>query len=301
MDKFPHGGHSACEASETSEGAPAVVGRQRGCRRPLAACLWIGAQVGLALSAVKANLKRVVQVLVRARISGTQAAGPADASTSHTVAKLGAEREKSASDAAPQLRQRARAGVHGLLRRETAQKVATANNVDAGVVHVLKLARLLGLRLSEAILCGPSLETWLRLVAEDKRYLPVERGTMYGRPRFTEVLTVHEIELFVTLDDALQFCCRCNFQLITGCDGDLQTALRLVETQSGRIHEAFGLRVNSARDAYMVDFAYEMLDKGVPPEDVVAILTRCLDCAPSHAEYLVTHCGVSEHVSREDV
>lgn len=189
---------------------------------------------------------------------------------------------------------------HGRHRARTPQEfmdlVDAAQSYDKAVVHILRLMRWLGLRMREALMCGKSLESWRTLILQGDRRLPVERGAKNGRPRRTEVLEDHVEETLAAINAAIDFCRDQDFELVTGCHGDLKSAKSRLKSRFEQLPMRRELASHSLRFTYAVDFANAALDRGVPPVDVLTQLSDRLGHGPSRVKMILdVYCREIRH------
>ena len=210
-------------------------------------------------------------------------------------ASLSVIQDMAGQDVARSIRSRAlqleRRDRHGKHRARTPQEfselLATAQRLDDGVVHVIRLMRWLGLRMREALMCGKSLETWRDLILQGNRRLPIERGAKNGRPRRTEVLVDHVEETLDAINAALAFCRSRDFELITGCNDDLKSAKARLKSRFDQLPMRKELGSHSLRFTYAVDFGNAALDRGMPPVEVLTQLSDRLGHGPSRVKMIL--------------
>lgn len=196
-----------------------------------------------------------------------------------------------------QLERRNRHGRHRARSpEEFAELVASAQQYDPAIAHVICLMRWLGLRKREALMCGKSLQTWRDLIGRGIHRLPVERGAKNGRPRRTEVLGDHVEETLAAIDAALDYCRSRDFELITGCNDDLKSAKSRLKSRFDQLPMRRELGSHSLRFTYAVDFANAALDRGVPPVEVLTQLSDRLGHGPSRVKMILeVYCWQIRH------
>jgi hypothetical protein len=196
-----------------------------------------------------------------------------------------------------QLERRDRRGRHrARTPQEFSDLVVEAQRLDQGVMHVICLMRWLGLRMREALMCGPSLQSWHDLIVRGVRRLPVERGAKNRRPRRTEVLEDHVEETLAAINAALEYCSSRDSELITGCNDDLKSAKARLKSRFDQLPMRGALASHSLRYSYAVDHANAALDRGVPPLEVLTQLSDRLGHGPSRAKMILeVYCWQIRH------
>jgi len=258
------------------------------------------ALLGLTLGAVEESTDWMVEVFVVFLIAGATKPGTlanyrAALTVIHSMA--GKDVSNATSSHALKLERRDRSGKHCACPQERfAMLLQLAIELDEGVFHVIRLMRWLGLRMLEALRSGRSLEAWRELILSGNLRLPVTYGSKNGRLRRTEVLEAHVPETLAAIEAALKFCRLRNFELVTGCHNDLESAKSRLKAFFERLPMRGKFASHSLRYRYAVDFANAALDKGIGPVDVLTMLSDRLGHGPSRAKMILdVYCHEIRH------
>lgn len=297
MGKRSLGVHDASEKSKQAGGSDDRIKHRR---LDFAEFSRFSARLGLVYTAVKDVPTWLLELFVWFLVAGAGEPGKiANKKSSLAVLKRTAGEDVSTATSSKDLKiaRRDRSGKHrARTPEEFVDLVAAALNLNEGVMHVVKLMRFLGLRSREALMSGRSLERWRDLILQGERLLPVERGAKNGRERCTEVLSAHVEETLAVINDALAFCRERNFELITGCHGDLKSAKSRLKAFFDRLPMRGELGSHSLRYTYAVEFALALLDSGVDPVETLVRLADRLGHGPSRAQMcLNVYCKEIRH------
>jgi integrase len=156
-----------------------------------------------------------------------------------------------------------------------------ASRVDEGLVYMIRLAELFGLRRNEALMCGKDLAMWLAALSAGKAELPLLRGAKNGRARSVEVLESRRSEAIDLVAAALAYCKARNFQLIVGRGNNLKSAIHRFTALARRIGMVGELSFHSLRYNYALSLADQLHDNGVPPYETLVRLSEALGHGPS--------------------
>ncbi|WP_321814314.1 MULTISPECIES: integrase domain-containing protein [unclassified Paraburkholderia] len=195
------------------------------------------------------------------------------------------------------LERRDRSGKHrSLTPDEFHELVSLAGKIDEGLVHIISLMRWLGLRSREALMSARSLESWRDRILAGELRLPVERGAKNARPRETEVLPGRTAPTLAAVEAALAFAQSRNFELITGCHGDLKSAKSRLKALFDRLPMRGERGSHSLRYTFAQEFANSRLDQGTPPLDVLTELSDRLGHGPSRLKMILdVYCREIRH------
>jgi integrase len=161
-----------------------------------------------------------------------------------------------------------------------------ARRVDEGMMHMILLAELLGLRRKEALMCGRDLPMWLAALIAGKTDLPAMRGSKNGRPRLIGVLENRRSETVRVVDAALAYCRPRNFQFIVGQGKNLKSSLHRFNALARRIGMTGELSFHSLRYSYALALAKQSLDEGLPPYETLVRLSEALGHGQSRVFFI---------------
>jgi Integrase/Phage integrase, N-terminal len=179
---------------------------------------------------------------------------------------------------------------------ETAALAARARKMDKGFALLILLARYLGLRRKEALMCGRDLQMWRDAVAAGATTIEVMRGAKNARPRTVELLPGKREATLQVIDAALEYCRDRNFQLISGRRKTLACALNRFKSLARRLMMRGAASFHSLRYSYAVDSATAMLDAGVDPHTALVRLSASLGHGPSRTQMILQYyCGSIRH------
>jgi hypothetical protein len=297
MGKRSRGVHNAVELSCKAGGS---MDTQKHRRQHWAEFSRFAKRLGHILGAVGEAEDWMIEYFIWFMVAGATKAGTlanyrASLSTIHAAA--GQDMTASTRSQPLQLEKRDRRGKHRAQTQEEFVKlVAEAQKIDEGVALIIQLMRFLGLRMQEALRCGESLQGWRDLILQGNRRLPVQSGAKNNRPRRTEVLEDHVDETLAVIQAALEFCRNRNFELITGCRVDLESAKSRLRTLFTRLSMRAELASHSLRYMFAVEYANKELDKGTPPLNVLVALSDRLGHGPSRAKMILdVYCWQIRH------
>jgi integrase len=164
-----------------------------------------------------------------------------------------------------------------------------AARIDRGLVHLIALARLLGLRRMEALMCARDLRMWRDALLNGKTTLHVMRGAKNLRPREVEVLESHRAETLAAIEAALQYAVAHNYELITGRGRTLESALNRLKSLLQRLGMVGELSFHSLRYTYALDLAHQLLDSGIAPYETLVRLSGSMGHGPSRAAMICAY------------
>jgi integrase len=166
--------------------------------------------------------------------------------------------------------------------------LARAARIDQGLALLIRLARYLGLRRLEALMCARDLRMWRDALASGKTTLHVMRGAKNLRPREVEVLESRRTETLAAVDAALAYASAHNHELITGRGRTLESALNRLKAllrQAGMTGE---LSFHSLRYTFALELAHQLLD-GVPPYETLVRLSASLGHGSSRTRMILAY------------
>jgi integrase len=161
-----------------------------------------------------------------------------------------------------------------------------ARGVDEGMMHMVLLAELLGLRRNEALMCGRDLPMWRAALAAGKTELPLLRGSKNGRPRSIVVLENRRSETIRVIDAALAYCKPRNFQFIVGQGGNLRSTINRFNALARRIRMTGELSFHALRYSYALSVAQQCDDAGLPPYETLVLLSSALGHGQSRVFFI---------------
>lgn len=138
---------------------------------------------------------------------------------------------------------------------------------DAGLAAALEIARLMGLRLQEAVQSSQSLKTWLKTIERGETRLKVVFGTKGGRPRYTTLLDAGAIRK--ALENALPVAKQRNGRLID--KPDLKTAMDHWHRQATKVGLTGEFSPHSMRYAWAQDAIRHYLAQGFSEKESLAL------------------------------
>jgi integrase len=164
-----------------------------------------------------------------------------------------------------------------------------ARQIDEGLWHLIRLARLLGLRRLEAIMCARDLQMWLDALIAGETVLHVIRGAKNLRPREVEVLEKYRHETIEAVREALAFIKqRNNYQFITGRGRTLSSALNRFKALARQAGMTGEVSFHSLRYTYALALANQLLDGGVSPYETLVRLSGAMGHGPSRVVLMKT-------------
>jgi len=183
----------------------------------------------------------------------------------------------------------------GTRRAQTPTEIAAlcerARRLDEGLMHMVRLAELFGLRRNEALMCGRDLPMWLAALIAGKNELAVMRGAKNGRPRCAEVLEHRRTEAIHAINAALAYCKERDFRFIVGRGGNLKSAIHRFNALARRIGMTGEVSFHSCRYSYALALANKLLDEGTPPYEALVRLSASLGHGPGRAVMIYrTYC-----------
>jgi integrase len=164
-----------------------------------------------------------------------------------------------------------------------------AARIDQGLVHLIALARLLGLRRMEALMCARDLRMWRDALLNGKTTLHIMRGAKNLRPREVEVLQTQRGETLAAIEAALEFAVARDYELITGRGRTLESALNRLKALLRRAGMTGELSFHSLRYTYSLDLSRQLLDSGVAPYESLVRLSASLGHGSSRAQMILAY------------
>ncbi|OYD76055.1 UNVERIFIED_ORG: integrase-like protein [Burkholderia sp. CF145] len=159
--------------------------------------------------------------------------------------------------------------------------IERAKRIDQGLALLIPLARNLGLRRKEALMCGKDLQMWYDALTSGKTVLEVLRGCKGGRHRQVEILEDRRAQTIEVIAAALAYARAHNYELITGRAGTLKSAMNRFTAllrKAGMVGEK---SFHSLRYGFALQLALQILDRGVSPYDTLVRLSASLGHGPS--------------------
>ena len=191
--------------------------------------------------------------------------------------KAGKDINKACSNCELGLPRRSRMGTRkAYTAAEFAALVERTMCTNRGLAHLIGLARWLGLRKKEALMCGRDLRMWRDAIAGGQKTVSCLRGAKNGRPREIEVLEKYRPEILAAIDSALEFCEPRNFELISGRDDNLASAMSRLTSLLWRAGLRGQLTVHAFRYTYAQDLAHQCQEDGVAPRDTLTRISNAL-------------------------
>ena len=132
---------------------------------------------------------------------------------------------------------------------------------DEGLMHCLKLERLLSARGLEAVMSIKTLSSWLESASQSNE-VAFTAGTKGGRPRVTELIANKQEETIKAIHAAIYYAEKNGGVLIKGPAGTLKSARSLYHRLCREIGMVKPYSPHSLRYAYCVDKIVELLDIG---------------------------------------
>lgn len=182
-------------------------------------------------------------------------------------------------------------GLSGASRNGTRQAITpehyrhvleTARTKDPGLVAVLELARVMGLRSQEAVQSVQSLKTWKQAVERGDTRLTIVFGTKGGRPRETVILDTGAVRK--ALDNALAVAESRNNRLID--KPDLKSAMNYWHSQAPRIGLTSVYSPHSLRYAWAQDAIRHYLAQGFSRKEALAMVAMDLGHGDGRGRYV---------------
>lgn len=167
--------------------------------------------------------------------------------------------------------------------------IGRAEKIDKGLAILILLARYLGLRRMEALMCGPDLQMWLEAIAAGAMTIDVMRGAKNGRPRTVELLPGKREATLQAIDAALQYCRDRNFEMISGRRKTLESALNRMKSLLRRAGMTGAGSFHALRCLYALDSAESMLDAGVDPYTTLVRLSQSLGHGASRTRMILNY------------
>jgi integrase len=172
---------------------------------------------------------------------------------------------------------------------EIRELLERAARLDQGLAHLIALARLLGLRRLEALMCARDLRMWRDALLNGNTTIHIMRGAKNLRPREAEVLESQRAETLAAVEAALEYAVEHNYELITGRGRTLESALNRLKgllRRSGMVGE---LSFHSLRYTYSLELANQLHDSGVAPYETLVRLSASLGHGSSRVQMILTY------------
>jgi integrase len=164
-----------------------------------------------------------------------------------------------------------------------------AARIDRGLGHLIALARHLGLRRLEALMCGRDLRMWLNELMSGKTRLDVMRGAKNLRARVVEVLDAQREDTIKVIQAALEYAVAHNYEFITGRGKTLESAINRLKAILRRAGMTGELSFHSLRYTYAMDLALQLLDNGVAPYETLVRLSASLGHGPTRIAMVLNY------------
>lgn len=164
-----------------------------------------------------------------------------------------------------------------------------ASRIDRGLAHLIALARHLGLRRLEALMCGRDLRMWLDALMSGKTRLDVMRGAKNLRAREVEVLEAHREDTIKVIQAAQEYAVSHNYEFITGRGKTLESAINRLKAILRRAGMTAELSFHSLRYTYALDLGLQLLDSGVAPYETLVRLSASLGHGPTRIQMILNY------------
>jgi integrase len=201
------------------------------------------------------------------------------------LAVMGNDLQKSCSNRQLGLPYRVRQGAR---RAQTDEEIEAllkrAARINQGLFHMIALARHLGLRRREALMCGRDLQMWLDALISGKTTLHVMRGAKNLRHREIEVLEGRRADTRAAIEAALQYAVTHDYQFVTARRNTLKSAMNKFTAQLRQAGMTGELSFHSLRYTYALALAKQLLDSGVPPYETLVRLSAALGHGASRSQ-----------------
>jgi integrase len=167
--------------------------------------------------------------------------------------------------------------------------IERAGKIDRGLALMISLARYLGLRRNEALMAGRDLQMWRDAVAAGAKTIELMRGAKNARPREVELLPGKREETLQAIDAALEYCSERDFELISGREKTLKSAVNRLKGILRRAGMTGALSFHSLRYTFALDSAVGMLDSGIDPYTTLVRLSASLGHGPSRTGMILNY------------
>jgi integrase len=167
--------------------------------------------------------------------------------------------------------------------------IERANRIDRGLALMIALARNLGLRRKEALMCCKDLQMWHDALASGKTKIEVLRGSKNSRPREVEILEDRRAETLKAIDAALAYASEHNLELITGRGKTLKSGMNRLKALLPRCRMIGELSFHSLRYTYALDLALQLEDGGVPPYETLVRVASSLGHGPTRTQMILNY------------
>ncbi|GAB7522587.1 integrase domain-containing protein [Paraburkholderia sp. 2C] len=176
-----------------------------------------------------------------------------------------------------------------LAEGEIALFIERARSGDDGIVHIVEVARVLGLRRKEALMCAYDLPMWLEALARGDTTVRVMRGAKNGRPREVRIIHARREETRQIMTSALAYAEKHNFRFIHGKNTTLEGSMNRLTFLIQRLGMSGQESFHALRYTYALECANEMLESGVSPYETLVQLSESLGHGRSRTQMILNH------------
>jgi integrase len=181
----------------------------------------------------------------------------------------------------------------GRKRALTAAEIAIflerAQSGDDGIAHVVGIARVLGLRRKEALMCAYDLPMWVEALARGDTTVRVMRGAKNGRPREVRIIQALREQTQQVMISALAYAEKHNFRFIHGKNTTLEGSMNRLTFLIGRLGMSGEKSFHALRYTYALESANELLESGMSPYETLVQLSECLGHGRSRTQMILNH------------
>lgn len=164
--------------------------------------------------------------------------------------------------------------------------LARTARIHEGLVHLIALARHLGLRRLEALMSGKDLAMWRDALKNGETTLCVLRGAKNMRPRSIEVLESRRADTLAAIEAALEYAVAHDYEFITARRKTLESAINKLTTLLRKAGMTGELSFHSLRYTYALDLAQQLLASGVAPYETLVRLSEALGHGRSRTQMI---------------
>ncbi|WOD18694.1 integrase domain-containing protein [Paraburkholderia kirstenboschensis] len=172
---------------------------------------------------------------------------------------------------------------------EVDELLARARRLDTGLVHMISLALHLGLRRKEALMCAPDLQMWLDGLSRGDATLALMRGSKNARPRQVRIIASERERTTRAVRAALAYSLEHDLKLVTGRQKTLKSSMNRMTALLRRAGMTGTLSFHSLRYTYALKSAFEMLEAGMAPYEVLVELSESLGHGPTRVQMILAH------------
>ncbi|QYD71019.1 integrase domain-containing protein [Paraburkholderia edwinii] len=176
-----------------------------------------------------------------------------------------------------------------LTEAEIALFLERARSSDDGIVHIVGIARVLGLRRKEALMCAYDLPMWLEALARGDTTVRVMRGAKNGRPRQVRIIQARREQTQQIITSALAYAEEHNFRLIHGKNTTLEGSMGRLTFLIQRLGMSGEKSFHALRYTYALESANELLESGTSPYETLVQLSECLGHGRSRTQMILNH------------